>query len=157
MWLLPGPRRVGGIAWRQVLGVMHPAMPVRVDVGGLGQVFVDHPAARNTQRPDAFVLLVVAVALVVCANEPATAQREEACAPSISAPPGEYLAENAHAALVQIALNSAYATGDGEMSRCAVRSDAATVVMRLGHGPVEETLRAVERFEFALPCGTGNA
>ena len=88
-------------------------------------MLVDHPATRHSQRPNTLVLFVVVVALIVCADQPATAQGIEAGTPRIAAPPGEDFAENAHADLVRSVPMPAYAIGDDEMSRCATRGGAA--------------------------------
>ena len=69
VFLLPRPRLVGLLGGRRVDRVVHPAVPFRRYLGGLGQVLVDHPAARHAERADALVLHVVAVALCVGADQ----------------------------------------------------------------------------------------
>ncbi len=61
--LLPGPRRVVFLGRWRIDHVVHPAVPLRRYLRGLGQILVDHPAARHAERADALALDVVAVAL----------------------------------------------------------------------------------------------
>src|SRR4029453_5651820 len=78
MRLLPGPRRVAFLRGWGVDHVVHPAVPFRRHLGGLGPVLVDDPAAWHPQRTDAAPLHEVAVAAVVAADERAAQGRIEA-------------------------------------------------------------------------------
>src|SRR5882724_1946364 len=61
----PGPRLIGLLGGRRIDDIVHPAVPLGRDAGGLRRMGVDHPAARHAQRADALALGEIAVALAV--------------------------------------------------------------------------------------------
>lgn len=96
MLFLPRPWRVAFLSWWRIHRVMHPAVPIWWNQGGIGFAVIRDPAPRPAKRSDAGSLFIVLVAVVVFANEAALAANRDACAPRIATPPAENLAENAH-------------------------------------------------------------
>src|SRR6185369_2954556 len=89
--LLPGPGLVRLLGWRRVHGVMHPAVPRRADLRGLGVVAIDHPAALEEKRRIDLAALgaVVAIAELVLADELAIERGPRLRAEGLAIPPGE--------------------------------------------------------------------
>ena len=72
---------------------MNPSVPLRRDLGGLGEILVDDPAAR------AFSLLVVDVAKAVFADALTLTPGIETCAQRVAIPPGEQVLKEPHESL----------------------------------------------------------
>src|SRR5215468_11838325 len=95
MRLLPLARGVVVLRRRHVDDVMDPAVPSRRDARGLGIAVIDHPAALEAERRIDFAAAgaVVAIALIVGADEFAEPPGPELRAKSLAAPPGEEFQE----------------------------------------------------------------
>src|SRR5690348_12030666 len=93
MRLLPLARGVGRLGRRQVDGVMHPAMPGRRNPRRLGQAVIDHPAPLEAERRIDLAAdgAVIAVALLVRADQFAEPPGPQLRAKGLAAPPGEEL------------------------------------------------------------------
>src|SRR5271165_5142097 len=91
MRLFPLAQLVAVLGRRGVDGVMHPAMPSRRDAACLGKAVVDHPAPLEMQRGIdlAAAAPVVAVALLVLADQLAEPIGPELGAEGLAIPPGE--------------------------------------------------------------------
>src|SRR5262249_30276974 len=76
---------------RRIDGVMDPAMPSRADGGGLGEPLVYHPAPLEAKRriDPATLHPVIAVAILVAADEFAVARAPEQGPERRPVPPGE--------------------------------------------------------------------
>src|SRR5205085_11650514 len=95
MRLFPFARRVFVLRRRDVDRVMDPAVPFRRDARGLGIAVIDHPAPLETERriDRATAGAVVAVALIVGADQFAEPPGPELRAKGLAAPPGEEFQE----------------------------------------------------------------
>src|SRR5205823_11431989 len=91
MRLFPLARRIFLFGRREIDNVMQPAMPGWRHPAGFGIAVVDHPATLETEgRVDlAAVGAVVAVALLVYADQFAEAPRPQLRAERLAIPPGE--------------------------------------------------------------------
>src|SRR5579883_22566 len=91
MRLFPLARLVAVLGRRGVDGVMQPAMPGRRDAAGLGQAVIDDPAPLEMQgRIDlAAASPVIAIALLVLADQFAEPVGPELGAEGLTVPPGE--------------------------------------------------------------------
>src|SRR5690606_12939652 len=58
--LLPFPRLVVFLAWRNVCAVVHPAVPAGRDLRSVSVALVDYPATRKAERRGAALIIDIA-------------------------------------------------------------------------------------------------